>query len=84
MPVTTLNRDDELLTERDAATFLKLSARTLQNYRVAGGGPTFVRLGLRRVGFLKSDLLAFAAQRRFTSTSEEDARNAGTPSSVKG
>lgn len=84
MPVATLAREDELLTERDAASFLKLSARTLQNYRVSGGGPAYVRLGVRRVAFLKSDLLTFASQRRFSSTSEEDARNGNSAPARKG
>ena len=34
-----------LLTQREAATLLKLSERTLERWRVAGDGPKFVRLG---------------------------------------
>lgn len=34
-----------LLTEKEAAPYLALSVRTLQAWRVRGGGPPFVKLG---------------------------------------
>ncbi|KAA6181768.1 helix-turn-helix domain-containing protein [Thiohalocapsa marina] len=34
-----------LLTEREAALILSVSARTLQAWRVSGGGPEYVKLG---------------------------------------
>jgi len=34
-----------LLTQREAATLLRLSERTLERWRVAGDGPKQVRLG---------------------------------------
>lgn len=37
--------EDELLTEREAASLLKISSRTLQAWRPAGTGPAFVRVG---------------------------------------
>ena len=36
-----------LLTEREAADLLRLSPRTLQRLRDAGGGPRFIRAGVR-------------------------------------
>jgi hypothetical protein len=69
---------DEFLTEEAAARFLKLSIRSLQKYRVSGLGPAYIRIGKRRLGYCRNDLLAFIAQRRFTSTSEEGARKAAS------
>lgn len=77
MTISALDRHDHLLSEKDAAAFLGLSTRTMQSFRISGLGPAYCRLGLRRIGFLHSDLLAFAAQRRYTSTSHESAQKAG-------
>lgn len=44
----------------DAATFLNLSVRTLQNWRVFGRGPSFVKIG-RRVQYRFADLEAYIA-----------------------
>ena len=41
-----------LLTQREAATLLKLSERTLERWRVAGDGPKQVRLGRSIRNFL--------------------------------
>jgi excisionase family DNA binding protein len=44
-----------LLTQREAATVLRLSERTLERLRVQGLGPKFVRCG-RSVRYRQSDL----------------------------
>ena len=36
---------NELLTESEAAKYLKISERTLQAWRCTGAGPAFVRIG---------------------------------------
>ncbi len=59
----------EFLTQREAATLLRLSERTLERYRLSGTGPAFVKLG-RRVVYRASDLLAFAQAHTHRSTSE--------------
>jgi excisionase family DNA binding protein len=46
---------DALLTEAQAADLLNLSIRTLQAWRVRGGGPLFVRLG-RSVRYRRTDI----------------------------
>jgi hypothetical protein len=57
-----------LLVEKDAALFLNLSVRTLQNWRVSGRGPCFVKIG-RRVQYRLADLEEYVATciRRSTS-----------------
>ena len=55
------------LTNDEAATFLRLSPRTLEKQRVIGGGPRFRKFG-RRVMYAVSDLDAWADARTFEAT----------------
>lgn len=50
-----------LLTERQAAAILDLSHRTLQAWRVRGGGPQFIKLG-SNVRYRPADLDAWLAE----------------------
>jgi hypothetical protein len=61
---------DGLLTTRQAAAWLGLSPSTLQDWRVYGGGPEFLKIGKRRVAYELAELQRFAAQNRYGSTSE--------------
>jgi hypothetical protein len=65
--------DDEFLIEEEAAKFLRVSPRSLQRWRMTGGGPEFTRLGKKRVGYRRSGLRAWAASKTFASTSAEAA-----------
>lgn len=58
-----------LLDEKQAAGRLCLAVRTLQKWRVVGGGPRFVKLG-RSVRYRPEDLNQWIMQRQRTSTSE--------------
>lgn len=62
---------------KEAAAYLGLSPRTLEKYRVCGGGPVFRKLG-RRVLYAADDLDNWAnARRRDTTKAPADAdRNA--------
>lgn len=59
----------QVLPEREAARVLSVSMRTLQRWRLDGGGPVFVKLSGTRVGYLRADLESWLALRRFESTS---------------
>lgn len=61
-----------LLTEREAASFLNFSSRTLQAWRQNGRGPFFVKVSKRCVRYKRADLLAWIDDRRTTSTSEDE------------
>lgn len=52
-------RVSTLLTTEQAAAFLGLSPRTLEDWRLRGGGPVFRKLGSRLVRYSPSDLTAF-------------------------
>lgn len=56
-----------LYNERDAAAYLDVSHRTLQAWRLRGGGPEFVKLG-RSVRYDGSVLDRFIAERTHRST----------------
>jgi predicted DNA-binding transcriptional regulator AlpA len=47
---------NRLLTEKELSTWLGLSLPTLQRMRSKGGGPKFIRLSLRRVGYRSTDV----------------------------
>jgi len=60
------------LTEVEFAARFNLSRRTVQRWRSSGeGGPPFVRLGFRRIGYRLSDCEAWAAGLTFKSRAEE-------------
>ena len=70
--------NQEFLTQREAAALLRLSPRTLERHRISGTGPLFVAAGRRRL-YRRTDILAWAAARTFSSTSQADAAREATP-----
>ena len=60
---------DRLLDEKEAAKYLGFSPRSLQNWRVRGGGPRFVKVSKRSVRYRISDLVAWVENRTRSSTS---------------
>lgn len=65
---------EPLLDTAEAAAFLRRSKRTLEHWRVVGGGPQYVKSGGRAL-YRPEDLLAFVEAGLRTSTS--DAGNGG-------
>jgi predicted DNA-binding transcriptional regulator AlpA len=63
----------------DAAKYIGLTASTLEKMRLSGGGPRFVRLGARAVGYAIGDLDSFIDGRRRTSTSDPGDQERGGP-----
>ena len=59
-----------LLSPEQAANYLLLSISTLARMRIAGNGPTFVRVSPQRVGYRVSDLDKYLDGRTRTSTSQ--------------
>ena len=58
-----------LLTQAETAELLRLSERTLEKWRVVGGGPVFCKLG-KRVLYRRDDLEKWIASHSVHSTSE--------------
>ncbi len=59
-----------LISEKDAADFLKLTVRTMQSMRQRGGGPEYYRLSARCIRYARRDLRAWADTKICTSTAD--------------
>ena len=62
----------EFLRPHEAATVLRLSVRTLGDYRTKGGGPAYFVIG-KHVAYARTDLAKWAAARRCWNTAHADA-----------
>lgn len=58
---------DNRLNTPDAARYLGVASKTLEIWRIKGGGPAFVKMGAR-VSYRQSDLDQYIAERVCTST----------------
>lgn len=61
---------DALLFQSEAAYLTGTSGRTLEAWRLHGGGPPFIALGRRAVRYRRRDLLEWIEARRRRSTSD--------------
>jgi helix-turn-helix protein len=59
-----------LLNEHEAAAFLGYTTRALQNWRLRGGGPVFVKVSDRSIRYRHRDLVAWIEARLRTSTTD--------------
>lgn len=64
---------DRLINENEAAIFVGYTVRALQNWRVRGGGPRFVKVSARSIRYRRRDLIEWAESRLVSSTSEAEA-----------
>ena len=55
--------EDVVLTTSEAAHMMRVSVRTLERLAETGEGPARVRLGARRIGYWRADLLAWLQAR---------------------
>jgi predicted DNA-binding transcriptional regulator AlpA len=73
MPNAAASRPDalpEFLTQSEAAELLRLKPRTLEVYRRRGKGPSYRKLGPRRVLYARAELLAWVDSCKVTSDKE--------------
>ena len=61
---------DDLLSTVDMSIWLGVSAQWLEIGRTRGYGPTFIRIGPRRVRYRRQDVLEWLAARSYQCTSE--------------
>jgi len=54
---------DQLLNEKQAASILCYSQRALQNWRVRGGGPRYVKVSARSIRYRRRDLTTWVEKR---------------------
>lgn len=60
---------DQLIDEKVAADYLCYSVRALQNWRVRGGGPFFIKVSGRSIRYTRRDLQKWIADKRVANTS---------------
>lgn len=66
--------ENALITEAAAADYLGISIRTIQAWRVRGGGPSYVKMG-KSVRYRPSDIQSWIEAHLASSTSEVEARS---------
>tara|TARA_R110000782_G_scaffold243708_1_gene330445 strand:- start:236 stop:490 length:255 start_codon:yes stop_codon:yes gene_type:complete len=70
----TLARDpdylDRMIAEDEAARFIGYTVRALQNWRLRGGGPKFIKVSGRSVRYRRRDLIEWAESLLVASTTE--------------
>jgi len=54
---------DRLINERETALYLGYTIRALQNWRLRGGGPDYVKVSSRSIRYRRCDLIAWAEAR---------------------
>ena len=54
-----MSENQEFLTVREAAAFLRVTRITLQNWRDSGEGPPWVRLGPKTIRYRLSSLMSY-------------------------
>jgi predicted DNA-binding transcriptional regulator AlpA len=67
------NPDDHnvrLTKEDEAATFIGYSTRALQNWRLRGNGPKFIKVSARSIRYRRQDLIAWAEGLLLSNTSQ--------------
>ena len=61
---------ERLITEAEAAAFLGVTRRALQQWRFNGTGPVFVRISQRCVRYRRRELVCWSEDRLRSSTSD--------------
>ncbi|MCJ9430757.1 helix-turn-helix transcriptional regulator [Kordiimonas marina] len=59
-----------LINEKEAAAYVGHTVRCLQNWRLRGGGPRFVKVSARSVRYRRRDLEDWIESKLVSSTSE--------------
>jgi len=70
---------DRLMNEHHAAAFLGYTVRALQNWRLRGGGPLFVKVSDRSIRYRRRDLMAWVEQRLRSSTADPGSAATASP-----
>jgi len=70
---------DQLLTPREAAAYCRLSISHLANKRVQGGGPDFIKIGMK-VLYRQADLDDWLFSHRVNRNNPESKTNRSEPS----
>ena len=64
-----VNDPNQLLTEKETASLICYTQRALQNWRLRGGGPEYVKIG-RSVRYQRRDVMKFIEERKRKHTAQ--------------
>ena len=64
-----VNDPNQLLTEKETASLICYTQRALQNWRLRGGGPEYVKIG-RSVRYQRRDVMKFIEDRKRKHTTQ--------------
>jgi predicted DNA-binding transcriptional regulator AlpA len=69
---TNIDQDlqNRLMNEREAAAYLCYTVRALQNWRVRGGGPKFIKVSSRSIRYTRHDLNEWIEARKISNTAQ--------------
>lgn len=67
---------DRLINEHEAAKYLGYTIRALQNWRLRGGGPVFVKVSARSIRYRRRDLQAWVEAHLRSNTSDPSGKAA--------
>jgi predicted DNA-binding transcriptional regulator AlpA len=62
---------DAVLSEHEVSALTNLSVMSFRRYRLCGDGPTYLRIGKAKVGYIKSDVLDWLKARRYRDRGHE-------------
>lgn len=65
---------DQLLTETQAADLICYSPRALQNWRLRGGGPPYIKVSARSIRYQRRDILNWVDERRRIHSADQSFR----------
>lgn len=60
-----MTSQQQLISEKEAASFLNISTKTLQSWRYRGYGPAYVKFS-RKIVYAVSDLASFVESQKIT------------------
>lgn len=60
-----MTSQQQLISEKEAASFLNISTKTLQSWRYRGYGPAYVKFS-RKIAYAMGDLAAFVESQKIT------------------
>ncbi len=66
----TLHDPNQLLTEKEAAKLICYTQRALQNWRLRGGGPRYVKVSARSIRYQRRDVIEWIEARKRSYTSQ--------------
>ena len=67
--ITETANPEQLMTEKDVAGLICITQRALQNWRLRGGGPEYVKIG-RSVRYQRRDVMKFIEDRKRKHTAQ--------------